>query len=183
MDLPEFDVRPYVAQLSADPLGVDPAVWIAACHAYGPAYDVPALLSRAAGGDVESAGQAMAELGRSAWHQGTLYSAAALATPFLLDAAGDPAVHERAGMLLMVASAARRSRLHDRGRDDLFGVAYTEPRYDTASHCVDWTNEAARAAVTAGHRPSACCSMIRTRGCVPPRPTPCPPPILTAPAS
>jgi hypothetical protein len=95
----------------------------------------------------------MTVLWASAWHQGTVYSAAALATPVLLQAAANPAVHDRAGMLPMAASTARRLRFHAYGRADLLGVAYAQPRYDTVGHRIDWSNEAARAAIAAQASP------------------------------
>ena len=147
MDQTDFDVRPFLTRMADGRLGVDPSFWSAVCHAYGPADDMPALLATAAGGDADAAEWAMRLLWSSAWHQGTVYSAAALATPFLLDAAMDPAVHDRPRMLLMAAAAARRYRFQNYGRADLLGVAYTEPRYDTFGQRIDCTNEAARTVI------------------------------------
>jgi hypothetical protein len=88
--------------------GLDDVPWSDHSHAYGQASDVPvALRAVAAGGD--AADDAMEWLWRAIWHQGTIYSASALAVPFVTELAATPSldVEHRRGLILLLFSIGR----------------------------------------------------------------------------
>ncbi len=62
---------------------LDEIAWAELFHAYGSALDTPQLLRQAASEDPQQAGQAVADLVGSIFHQGTVYPATVAAVPFL----------------------------------------------------------------------------------------------------
>ena len=100
------DVRQHLAELlaSGEP-SLDEVDWGRFRHAHGAAGDVPDLLRGLSARDQERASASLSTLWDCVCHQGGSSAPAALAVPFLLRAAADPAVHNRAQLLLLAAEA------------------------------------------------------------------------------
>ncbi|MFD8289324.1 hypothetical protein ACFV2B_14060 [Streptomyces lavendulae] len=133
-----------------DGFGYDRIPWQRYPHFYGPGEEVPGLLARLASGDAEAARRALGELWDGLHHQGSTIAVAALAVPFLLRiaAAGSPAL--RASTLRLVAEIARCQHFGDGSREGLLQVAEDPDDAEGTTLCpVDWTIQAARAALTA----------------------------------
>jgi hypothetical protein len=86
--------------------GVGDVPWNALTHAYGPASDVPELLTALASSDAAARERAIHELFGTIWHQGTVYEATAHAVPFLAGIAADPDVRDRASVVRLLAAIA-----------------------------------------------------------------------------
>ncbi|OHV57969.1 hypothetical protein [Pseudofrankia sp. BMG5.36] len=146
------DVRRVLPELRVEGrLVVDAVPWRRFCHAYGRADDMPDLLHGLSAADPAVASRSLSALWNRVRHQGYSSAPAALAVPFLIRLAASPAVHDRAGLLLLAAEAGHRNHF---GRDlcqDLLQVAYApeDRRVDTWGYPVEWTLEAARAAIAA----------------------------------
>ena len=78
--------------------------WDQVAHAYGPAVEVPGWISGLR--DPSIAASCLSELYGSITHQGTRYSATPLAIPYLIEAAHDPAVPDRAGVIFLIQFCA-----------------------------------------------------------------------------
>lgn len=104
------DVRQHLAELLAcgEP-SLDEVDWGRFRHAYGAAGDVPDLLRALLGRDQQRASAGLSTLWNRVRHQGGSSAPAALAVPFLLRAAADRAVHNRAQLLLLAAEAGHRN--------------------------------------------------------------------------
>lgn len=147
----EQDVRWVMAGLRAagEPT-LDGVPWGRFSHAYGPADDVPAMLRALSHPDPAQA-RGLAELWNKARHQGNSDTALALAVPFLLRIAADPAVHARDRILKLAAEAGHRNHFGSDGRTDLLQVSDDpdELEIDGYGRPAVWTQQAAREAVTA----------------------------------
>jgi hypothetical protein len=86
--------------------GVGGVDWAAVSHAYGPATDVPGLLVALRSPHAPERAAALDGLYNKLRHQGTLYSAAAVTAPFLLELAADPELPERHKVVVLVAHLA-----------------------------------------------------------------------------
>ena len=64
---------------------LDKVRWSELSHAYGPAADVPTLISDLASKNVGTRNEALTELQSNIIHQGTVYTATPYAVPFLVD--------------------------------------------------------------------------------------------------
>lgn len=82
---------------------LDGVAWHHLNHAYGPADDVPDLIRGLRGPD---AGESLSTLYGSITHQGTRYSSSAWCVPFLADAALDPDVLDRPGIIFLILFCA-----------------------------------------------------------------------------
>lgn len=85
---------------------LDSIDWASLEHAYGAADDTPARLRALVGDDDAKRADARYWLSASIHHQGSLYSASAPAVPFLVAAACDPEVKERAWIVRFLADLA-----------------------------------------------------------------------------
>jgi hypothetical protein len=83
--------------------------WSSLTHAYGSAADVPALIRGRASTDPEKASEAESEMFGNIWHQGTVYEATSFAVPFLVELLGRRETHDRAGLVMLLASIAKGS--------------------------------------------------------------------------
>jgi len=150
------DVRQHLAELlaSGEP-SLDEVDWGRFRHAHGAAGDVPDLLRGLSARDQERASASLSTLWDCVCHQGGSSAPAALAVPFLLRAAADPAVHNRAQLLLLAAEAGHRNHSGRGRREDLLQAGYLpeEEAYDPSGYPAQWTLQAARDALTAGRRP------------------------------
>lgn len=149
------DVRNVLPEQRArDLLTPDAVPWHRYHHAYGPADDVPALLHSLADPDVTLASRSLSELWNNVRHQGGTSPPAALAVPFLIRIAADPAAHNRSRLLLLAAEAGHRNHFGRDRREDLLQVE--EPpedlRFDVSGYPVWWTYQAAREAIAADTR-------------------------------
>lgn len=147
------DVRQYVAELlaSGEP-SLDEVDWGRFHHAYGTADDVPDLLRALSARDQQRASASLSTLWNLVRHQGGSSAPAALAVPFLLRAAAERAVHNRAQLLLLAAEAGHRNHFGRDRREDLLQVGYLpeEAAFDSSGYPAQWTLQAARDALTAG---------------------------------
>ena len=147
------DVRQHLSELlaSGEP-SLDEVDWGRFGHAYGAADDVPDLLRALSARDEQRASASLSDLWNKVRHQGGSSAPAALAVPFLLRAAADPAAHNRARLLLLAAEAGHRNHFGRDRREDLLQVADPpeEVAYDSSGSPVQWTLQAARDALTAG---------------------------------
>ncbi len=80
--------------------------WAAVPHAYGAASDVPALLAALRSPHAAERATARGDLSNKLRHQGTLYPAAAVTAPFLLELAADPELPERHEIVALLAHLA-----------------------------------------------------------------------------
>src|SRR3954449_4706176 len=88
--------------------GLDEIPWADLRHAYGSAADVPGMLRGLArpGADSERA-DLLDRLDSSIYHQGgAVYSAGAVAVPFLIELASTPAVPSRGAIVELIARFA-----------------------------------------------------------------------------
>jgi HEAT repeat protein len=147
------DVRQYLTKLlaSGEP-SLDEVDWGRFHHAYGAAGDVPDLLRALSARDRQHAAASLSTLWNRVRHQGGSSAPAALAVPFLLRAAAERAVHNRAQLLLLAAEAGHRNHFGRDRREDLLQVGDLpeEAAFDGSGYPVQWTVQAARAALTAG---------------------------------
>jgi hypothetical protein len=81
--------------LNTSPAAVDSIDWAAVRHAYGPATDIPELLSLLESEHKSDRDHAMYEFHGNVWHQGTRYPASVAIVPFLAALAANPAIYER----------------------------------------------------------------------------------------
>lgn len=146
------DVRQYLAELlaSGEP-SLDEVDWGRFHHAYGAADDVPDLLRALSARDQQRASASLSTLWNCVRHQGGSSAPAALAVPFLLRAAAERAVHNRAQLLLLAAEAGHRNHFGRDRREDLLQVGYLpeEAAFDPSGYPAQWTLQAARDALTA----------------------------------
>ena len=84
--------------------GLDQINWHTLSHAYGEADDVPIWLKELAILDEHSESDALDQLSLSLSHQGTVYSASVIATPFLLELLTIDAVRCKASLLGLLLS-------------------------------------------------------------------------------
>lgn len=85
-------------------------------------------------------------------HEGGSSAPVALAVPFLLRAAAERSVHNRAQLVLLAAEAGHRNHFGRDQRDDLLQLGYPpeEAVLDNRAYPVQWTLQAAREALGAG---------------------------------
>ncbi|MFI9788710.1 hypothetical protein ACIHEI_35150 [Kitasatospora sp. NPDC051984] len=127
----------------------DEIPWRRFPHFYGPGEEIPGLLVVLASGPAEAASKALWELGVNLHHQGSTIAAGALAVPFLIRAAAAGRPELRARTLRLVAEIGRCQHLGDGSREGLLQVAEEPLMVEGSTMCpVDWTIQAARAAVT-----------------------------------
>lgn len=81
-------------------------------HAYGIAADVGKDIRRLASTDPEIREQALWQLGESIYHQGTVYSATAVAVPFLIRLVCDERFRDRLPLCELLKEIAESSRAH-----------------------------------------------------------------------
>jgi HEAT repeat protein len=147
------DVRQYLAELlaSGEP-SLDEVDWGRFHHAYGAADDVPDLLRALSARDQQRASASLSTLWNLVCHQGGSSAPAALAVPFLLRAAAERAVRNRAQLLLLAAEAGHRNHFGRDRREDLLQVEYLpeEKAFDASGYPAQWTLQAARDALAAG---------------------------------
>jgi HEAT repeat protein len=148
------DVRQYLAELlaSGEP-SLDQVDWGRFHHAYGDAgEDVPDMLRSLSAPDQQRASASLSTLWNLVRHQGGSSAPAALAVPFLLRAAAERAVHNRARLLLLAAEAGHRNHFGRDRREDLLRVGYLpeEEAFDPSGYPAQLTLQAARDALTAG---------------------------------
>lgn len=86
--------------------GLDDPPWGALSHAYGPADDIPEVIRAVASADEDEADAAVDELFGSVFHQGTVYSAAVAALPFIAELAVAPKVHHRSLLVYLLGAMA-----------------------------------------------------------------------------
>jgi hypothetical protein len=103
-------LRPPTLLFELEGLGSIP--WDRYSHAYGPAVDVPMDLSRLAAEDPEIRESARWQLGGSIYHQGTIYSATAVAIPFLAAFSLETRLPDRAKIAGLLAEIANSACLH-----------------------------------------------------------------------
>src|SRR5689334_10628282 len=128
------DVRPHLTELlaSGEP-SLDEVDWGRFRHAHGAAGDVPDLLRGLLARDQQRASASLSTLWDCVCHQGDSSAPAALAVPFLLRAAADPAVHNRAQLLLLAAEAGHRNHFGRDRREDLLQAGYLPGRRPTTA--------------------------------------------------
>jgi HEAT repeats len=103
-----FGVRivPEAGVMAAASPGIGGVDWAAVSHAYGPATDMPGLLAALRSPHAKSRATARGGLYNNLRHQGTLYPAAAVTAPFLLELAADPQLPERHKVVALLAHLA-----------------------------------------------------------------------------
>lgn len=92
--------------------GLDQIAWHTLSHAYGEADEVPKWLRALATWDGRDESDAFTELSLSLYHQGTVYSASAYATPFLLELLSNDTSPFTASLLFLLASFAHGDAYH-----------------------------------------------------------------------
>lgn len=149
----ESDMRTVVEAIprdAKDGFRYDQIPWQRYPHFYGPGEEVPGLLAKLASGDAEAARRALGELWEGLHHQGSTIAVAAPAVPFLLRIAATGSPVLRASTLRLVAEIARCQHFGDGRREGLLQVAEDPDDAEGTTLCpVDWTIQAARAAITA----------------------------------
>lgn len=150
----EQDVRRVMGRLRTQgEFTVGDMPWGEFHHAYGVAGDVPAMLRAAADPDRGVAERGRDDLWNKTRHQGNSDTALALAVPFLLRLATEPAVHRRDSLLRLAAEACRWNHFGADTRAEFLQVveveAPGEEMIDGYGRPVAWTWQAAREAVTA----------------------------------
>jgi len=97
-------------------LALSDARWSSFTHAYGPAEDIPALLSRARDdtGQANTPGTAWFDLWSALCHQGDTYTASYAAVPHLVQLAPDQLKRQRYDALFLTA-CVELARLEGRG--------------------------------------------------------------------
>jgi hypothetical protein len=100
----------YRSPYSAPPVlalaGLDEVDWSAVSDAYGPATDIPALFRALVSSDPDHREFACLLLHQTIWHQGNVYSATAVAIPFLYNLLEADGPHDKegiAGLLGLIA--------------------------------------------------------------------------------
>lgn len=94
--------------------GIEAIDWSALEHAYGPATTTPSYLRALLSADIAVRNEAVEHLWSAITHQGTVYSATAAATPFLLRILADDAGHPiRATLLSVLEVIAGGTSYHD----------------------------------------------------------------------
>lgn len=91
--------------------GLDSIPWHQYDHAYGSASDVPTDIRRLASSDPEVGEQALWQLFGSIVHQGTLYPATGVATPFLVRLCLDTRLPDRAKLMELLDALARNAAI------------------------------------------------------------------------
>jgi hypothetical protein len=92
--------------------GLEEIPWHTYSHAYGIAIDIPRDLRRLASSDAMIREKALWELGGSIYHQGTIYSATAVAVPFLIQLITDQRLPARAEICNFLVEIAESSAIH-----------------------------------------------------------------------
>ncbi|MEU3778883.1 hypothetical protein AB0F11_37915 [Streptomyces sp. NPDC032472] len=127
----------------------DEIPWRRFPHFYGPGEEISVGLATLASADAEAAGRALRQLWDHLHHQGSTIAVGALAVPFLLRIAATGFPGLRAGTLRLVAEIGRCQHLGDGSREGLLQVAEDPDLTEGTTMCpVDWTIQAARAAIT-----------------------------------
>lgn len=103
---------------------IDEVDWASQRHAYGPAGDIPALLTALATADRRSRRRALAELAIRVLHLGRCAPVAATVAPFVIELAVDSEVRGRGAMFVLLGNLANAGDPGVRGelvahRDDL----------------------------------------------------------------
>lgn len=137
-----------IPRAAKDGLRYETIPWDRSPHFYGAGDEVPKLLATLVGGDADAATQALSHLWSALHHQGSTTETAALAVPFLLRAAASGPPGLRANILTLVAVSARSQHLGDTSREGLLHIAEDPMRIGPVDCPVDWTIQAARAAIT-----------------------------------
>ncbi|WP_199485062.1 HEAT repeat domain-containing protein [Actinomadura craniellae] len=134
-----------------DQLRYDEVPWSRFGHFHGAADDVPGLLADVRSGDVGTADRALGVLWNRMFHQGSVYSAVALAVPFLVRIAADLPAYRRVEVLQLVAKAGRRPHDGDSSRTGLLQTAYQagEWYFDPWAYPQNWSVEAVQDAIAA----------------------------------
>ncbi len=78
--------------------------WSSMTHAYGPAGQVPSLLTAMRSPDADERGKAYDEFYSAVHHQGDVYPCTAASLPFLFELAGDAATPDRAAVVRLLVS-------------------------------------------------------------------------------
>jgi hypothetical protein len=119
--------------------GLDSIPWHQYTHAYGTASEVPKDIRRLASSNPEVREQALWQLLGSIYHQGTLYSATAAATPFILQLALDTRLPDRSKPCevldaLAESAAVDPAKLREtwEWRRKNFGEIYSKPTAEMA---------------------------------------------------
>ena len=93
--------------------GLDRINWASINHAYGPANDVPGLLTQLLSKKEKVRSEAMSELYGNIWHQSTVYEATAYAVPFLIELLQSSDVQSRASIAVLLGLIARGRSFHE----------------------------------------------------------------------
>lgn len=142
-----YDVRPVLEALRA---AGEPELhcvdWGRFHHWHGPADNVPGLLAAIAGRDPVAADNALRGLWDNVVHQRCTSGPAALAVPFLLRIAAEPATHHRDMVLALAAWAGHRVNYTRETRSTLFRVGNLPGKYgiNASGERSDWCLQAAR---------------------------------------
>ncbi|MEV0353265.1 HEAT repeat domain-containing protein [Nonomuraea sp. NPDC050680] len=151
----DLDIRTVMARMPRDVkewTKLSEVPWARFLHAYGPANDIPDLLTGIRSGDAAIAARALDELRGAICHQGTTYPSSALVVPFLLRIAADPTTHHRADVLKLPADSARCIMYVRPGsREGLLQTIPSPPvvLFDNGGYPANWSVEAARDAIAA----------------------------------
>src|SRR5258708_21404584 len=86
--------------------------WSELSHAYGPANEVPQLLSDLTSHDEPTRSRALGSLHTTIYHQGTVYQASAYAAPFFIELVQQEEVPRRDEILLLLAHLATGDAYH-----------------------------------------------------------------------
>lgn len=147
------DVRAWAAGLrAAGEPDLERVEWGRFDHWRGPADDVPGLLLCAAGPDPEDAREALSLLSDGLIREGATSAPAALAVPFLLRMAADPAGHCRVRALYLAVWAGHRVGRVVETRSTLFWPEWPDDGFTIGpgeADRSDWTIQAAREALGA----------------------------------
>src|SRR5438270_5333646 len=100
----------YRSPYSAPPMlalaGLDEVDWLAVSDAYGPAADIPALFRALVSGNPDHREFACLLLHQTIWHQGNIYSATAVAIPFLYNLLEAEGPHDKEAIAGLIAAIA-----------------------------------------------------------------------------
>jgi hypothetical protein len=91
-----------MSQAPLPPLDPSEVNWAATTHAYGPATDIPDILSKLESDEKSERKNAMWELYGNVWHQGSRYPATVLIVPFLVRLAANPTIKDRDQIALFI---------------------------------------------------------------------------------
>ncbi|GGM83354.1 hypothetical protein ACFFX1_37465 [Dactylosporangium sucinum] len=92
---------------------LDGVGWGALSHAWGAADDVPDMLRRLVGPEPQARADALSELRGTVYRHGDVFDSTVAAIPFLLAAADDPRLPDRAGVLRLLAGIGGATRRDD----------------------------------------------------------------------